>query len=69
MSMRPCLVLAVQRRMILILVFVVLVLVFACLIPKAQRETNCKSIIWHSLDNEEFFYLVLEKEVIKIEEF
>ena len=46
----------------------ILILFFAYLVQGALRKNNCECIIMHSLDNEEFFYLVLEKEVIKIVE-
>lgn len=46
----------------------IIILAFGLLLPGAQRKTNCQCIIWHSLDNELFFNLILDKEVIVIEE-
>jgi len=46
----------------------IIILAFGCMIPSATRESCCQFVLWHSIENEEFYNLVLDKEVIVIEE-
>ena len=46
----------------------IIILAIGCMIPSATRESCCQFVLWHSIENEEFYNLVLDKEVIVIEE-